>query len=272
MKKLPDKLAHLIRLRINDQYALNFERKKELKRISSMPRYTEAETMLLGKKILFPDSASFVFIYNELFTEGIYKFTNSNERPYIIDCGANIGLSVIYFKQLYPDAEIIAFEPDEKVFKALQYNVESFSLKNIQLIKKACWNEETTLQFYSEGADGGRAAMKSDAGNLINVDTTRLGKYLDRKVDFLKIDIEGAENEVIIDIKNQLPNVERIFVEYHSFVGKEQMLPEILAILKEAGFRLHISSPGLVSKSPFVKLNSYADMDNQLNIYAFRVN
>ena len=112
--------------------------------------------------------------------------------------------------------------------------------------------------------------MDSDTGKIIEVETIRLRDYLIRKVDFLKIDIEGAENEVIEDIKDLLHHVERIFVEFHSFNNKEQMLPEILAILKNAGFRLHISSPGLVSKNPFVKLNSYANMDNQLNIYGFR--
>jgi hypothetical protein len=48
------------------------------------------------------------------------------------------------------------------------------------------------------------------------------------------------------------------------------MLPELLAILKDAGFRLHISSPGLVSKNPFIHLKTYAEMDNQLNIYGYR--
>jgi FkbM family methyltransferase len=171
---------------------------------------------------------------------------------------------------LYPNSKIIGFEPDDKVFKALEQNIKSFNLSDVELIKKACWNEETTLKFYSEGADGGRVAKDFDKEQIIEVQTIGLRKFLDKKVDFLKIDIEGAEVEVLHDISDLLVNVEKIFVEYHSFVEKEQMLPEIFATLKGAGFRLHVSSPGLISLSPFLKLNTYADMDNQLNIYGFR--
>ena len=67
-----------------------------------------------------------------------------------------------------------------------------------------------------------------------------------------------------------LYNVDKIFVEYHSFVNGEQFLPEILTILKNADFRLHITAPGLISSHPFIKLRSHSNMDNQLNIFAFR--
>jgi hypothetical protein len=126
------------------------------------------------------------------------------------------------------------------------------------------------MSFWSEGSDGGRISFDSNTKNLINIETVRLREFLYKRVDFLKIDIEGAENEVLHDIHDLLHNVERLFVEFHSFVGREQMLPEILTILKRADFRLHISSPGLISKNPFIQLNTYANMDNQLNIYGFR--
>jgi hypothetical protein len=89
-------------------------------------------------------------------------------------------------------------------------------------------------------------------------------------VDFLKIDIEGAETKVLEDCADLLFNVDKLFVEYHSFIGMEQPLPEIFGILKNAGFRLHISAPGLTSNSPFIELRTYSNMDNQLNIYGIR--
>lgn len=274
---IPTKYKHKIKLYTNKSFKENERRKiiiqkkaeNEKLRIENLPRFTETEIDFLSKKIHIVDIASFKFIKKEIFDQQIYKFEANTQEPYIIDCGANIGLSIIYFKQLYPNAKIVGFEPDDRVFKALEYNIEAFNFSNIELIKKACWNEETTLKFYSEGADGGRVAMNLDTEQIIEVETIRLRKFLDRKVDFLKIDIEGAEVEVLHDISDLLVNVERIFVEYHSFVEKEQMLPEILAMLKDAGFRLHVSSPGLISLSPFLKLNTYAGMDNQLNIYGF---
>ena len=247
-----------------------FAANKEEERLKNLPRFVETETEFLNHKIKIVDNASYYSIKNELFGKEVYRFKSDNKQPYIIDCGANIGLSVIYFKQLFPNAEIVAFEPDRKVFEILKYNVHAFELSNVTLVNMACWNEETNLKFYSEGADAGRTAMAGDTDHIIEVRAIRLREFLNRPVDFLKIDIEGAEGKVLTDCADLLTNVERIFVEYHSFINAEQELPEILSILKEAGFRLHVSAPAVFSQKPFVELYTYAKMDNQLNIYGSR--
>jgi FkbM family methyltransferase len=242
----------------------------EIIRLQKLSRYTETTTNLLGNIMYVPDAASFLFIYDELFKKQIYKFSSNKTEIVIVDCGANIGLSIIYFKKLFPNAKIIAFEPDNKIFEILKKNIQSFNLLNVELHQKACWNAETTLPFYQEGADGGRHASDVVKENIIFVETVRLKNYLNRDIDFLKIDIEGAEFEVLNDSIDMLHNVKNIFIEFHSFVGQEQKLPEILNVLKIAGFRLHISAPGLVSTSPLFELQQYAGMDNQINIYGFR--
>lgn len=243
----------------------------ERRKIASLPRYTVDVINFLNKKLKIVDNASFLFIEKEVFHSNIYQFKTDSAIPFIIDCGANIGLSVIYFKQLYPQANLLAFEPDKKIFEALEFNCRSFNLTNVELQCKACWNSETTLEFLSEGADGGRTAqVQDDKENIVKVDTIRLRDYIDRPVDFLKIDIEGAEFTVLNDIADKLHYVHNLFVEYHSFIDKEQYLPEIITLLKNAGFRLYISSPGLCSVNPLMHLNTYAGMDGQLNIYACR--
>jgi len=242
----------------------------ETERLKKLPRFTETKTLLLEKKIRIADAASFLFIKDEVFKQEIYKFNTRNSTPYIIDCGANIGLSIIYFKRLFPDAIIVGFEPDEKIFEILKHNVNVFSFNNTTILKKACWNKETTLEFFSEGADAGRIAIESDKLNITVIPTVSIRKYLQKKVDFLKIDIEGADYEVLQDIKDLLGNVEKIFIEYHSFVGKQQMLSELLTILKEAEFRFIIHHIGTYSAKPFIEVSTYLEMDLQLNIYAYR--
>jgi FkbM family methyltransferase len=240
-------------------------------RIANLPRFTGTDINFLNKKIRIVDIASFNFIKKEIFDQQIYKFqATATEEPYIIDCGANIGLSIIYFKQLYPNAEIVGFEPDDKVFRALEQNIKSFNFSNVQLIQKACWNEETTLKFYSEGADGGRVAKDFDTDQIIDVQTIRLIKFLNRKVDFLKIDIEGAETKVLEDCTDLLCNVEKIFVEYHSYLGVEQSLEQLLRILKNAGFRYSIQQHGVVSQNPFITIDHQNQMDILLNISGYR--
>lgn len=84
------------------------------------------------------------------------------------------------------------------------------------------------------------------------------------------MDIEGSEYIVLEESKDYLKNVKNIFVEYHSFIGKVQYLAELLALFKNAGFRLNINVPGLASQTPFVSINTHSGMDMQLNIYGYR--
>lgn len=240
-----------------------------LKKLKNTPRYTPTFTTLLGHELELVDSASFLFMYREIFEQEIYKFKSRILEPFIIDCGANIGLSSIYFKQLYPNSNIIAFEPDIEVFKVLQENTRKLKLSKISIVNKAVWNSETMLEFMSEGADGGRVVQLEDKRRRYQVQTVRLRDYLNQTVDFLKLDIEGAETEVLQDCQDLLINVEHLFVEYHSFINQAQTLHIIVNILSEAGFRIHIHPP-ITSPQPFYHRNVYLGMDMQLNIFAFR--
>jgi FkbM family methyltransferase len=237
--------------------------------LEKIPRYTEAEVEILGKKIKIADVPSFLFMNNEIFRDGVYKFKAKNSRPYIIDCGANIGLSVIYFKNLYPEAEIIGFEPDPKIFSLLENNIKSFGFNNVKLLQKAILDKEAEADFLSEGADGGRLANQNEKNNTLKIKTARLRDYLDRPVDFLKIDVEGAETAVLQDCSDLLLNIQNLFVEYHSFADKPQELVKLLAILEKAGFRYYIQS-WLNPIQPFCNKVTYAGFDMQLNIFACR--
>ena len=265
-KCIPSWIKEQLKLLIQPDYVNYIQDKKK---IESLPRYVSAKIKFKGKNLVIVDVASYEFIRKELFEKEIYKFTADSQTPYIIDCGANIGLSIIYFKELFPLAEIVAFEPDAKVFNALSENMRSFGYTDVKLIERGLWDEETVLQFYSEGADGGRIATKEDI-NITEIKTEKLRPYLSKTVDLLKIDIEGAEIKVLNDCKDLLHIVKRIFVEYHSFIDRPQELSDLFEILFSAGFRVYVSSPGLSSINPFMKINSYNGMDMQLNIYAIK--
>lgn len=262
-------IKHILRHSLSEKYRLQYADKKEFDRLKSLPRYAATQTLCEGKKIKIPDAASFLFIQNEMFYKEIYRFRTLKEAPFIIDCGANIGLSILYFKKQYPNAKIIAFEPDPKIFEYLTHNIACFNYQDVKLYNNALWSEETFLNFDAEGADGGRIDVNKNA-DTVKVKTLKLSSFLDQPVDLLKIDIEGAEFEVLNECKTQLKNVERLFVEYHSFLNKEQDLDALLAIMKTAGFRYNIQHIGVFSKHPFESINNYAGMDLQLNIFAYR--
>lgn len=239
--------------------------------LKKQTRFVPGETEFDGLKIKYLDGPSFWFMFQEIFIKEIYKLPIFSHDPYFIDGGANIGLASIYLKKRYPSATILAFEPDKKVFSFLESNLKCLSNSaEILLIQNGLWKEETTLNFFSEGSDGGRIKNDSDSENIISISTVRLSNFIDRRVDFLKLDIEGAEFEVLKEIESKLNLVDRIFIEYHSFVGQEQVLPELITILKKAGYRLNINTPGLISNCPFNSIQKYNGMDMQLNIFAFK--
>lgn len=240
-------------------------------RLGKIPRYTPAETTLFNSKIRMVDTCTYLGGVQEVIEKDIYRFNTKKTTPIIIDCGANIGLSVIYFKKLYSDAIIEAFEPDPKIFQVLSWNIASFGFNNVILNEAAIWNENTVIEFQQEGGFSGRIPKKGDSANIIGVKAKRLKDVINKysNIDFLKIDIEGAEYEVLLDIQDDLGKVDNIFIEYHSHVSDPQTLHEILEILQKKGYRYHIQD-AFVREKPYVDKNTLLGMDLQLNIFGFR--
>ena len=225
---------------------------------------------LFGKLVYFYSPAEFLHGLHEIFISKIYD-QQFDKRPYIIDCGANIGLSIIYVKQRYPEAEILAFEPDEKNSDLLYRNINSFGYDNITIRKEAVWNENTILKFSNQGSMSSRIQYDNST-NFKEVKATRLRDLIDRTVDFLKIDIEGAEFTVLSDLGEKLNFVKNLFVEYHGHFAQNAELTKLFAIFSEHGFTYYIKEAAPVYDTPFSrKKNPQIDFDIQLNIFCFRL-
>ena len=226
---------------------------------------------LYGKTLYFYSPTELLHGLKEIFEEEIYKLSLPAE-PYIIDCGANIGLSIIYLKQQFPGAEIVAFEPDNTNFDLLSKNIHSFGYSNVTLRKEAVWTENTTLHFSNSGS------MSSKIETASNFDTqevkaTRLKDLLIKPIDFLKIDIEGAEYDVLTDIAADLHFVKNMFVEYHGSFRKNNQLTEMLGLIQKAGFSYYIKEAANVYTHPFfrdMRPDHPIPYDLQLNIFCFR--
>ena len=244
----------------------------ERERLLNYQPFTTGTAQFFKQEFTFSHGPSFIHSVDELFAEDIYKFNTSSEKPYIIDCGANIGLSLYYFKKLYPNSKILAFEPDDSIFAILEKNVSGFPNNgDIKLEKKAVWIENAQLEFFSEGALAG--SLVTDFGkknNIIKIEAVNFKEYLNQPVDFLKIDIEGAENKLIFDLKGKLGNVKNLFLEYHGIVGETQNLGEILNLIKEEGFEYYIRLANETIKYPFFNPNPKG-FNQQLNILCYRI-
>ena len=232
-------------------------------------RYTKRQVKFDGNEFTVADFQSFFWQYKQIYVDQCYKFESSSSQPIIIDCGANVGLSAFYFAQLFPSANIFAYEADVEIHKCLSSNVKQFP--SVQAIHKAVWINNDGVQFSTEGADGG-AVSKGNSTNTISVPSIALKDILAQhtQVDMLKIDIEGAEVEVVRSVKDDLRKCQNVFIEYHSFPNKEQHLHELLSILASNGFRYYVKEEVVSTQSYFVTKGNKGNMDMQINIFAYK--
>lgn len=224
---------------------------------------------LFGKPLYFHKAAELLHGLREIFIDKIYK-QKLSEDPYIIDCGANIGMSVIYMKELFPKARIIAFEPDETNFDLLTKNIKSFEYSGVTLRKQAVWIENTTLLFSNESSMGSKIET-ANSSNTKEVEAIRLKDLITENIDFLKIDIEGAENAVLNDISDRLHFVKNMFLEYHGTFEQNNELSKMINIVSNAGFNFYIKEAASIYDTPFDRVkNPNTCYDIQLNIFCFR--
>ena len=186
--------------------------------------YPKKIIKLMGYKFYFADFNQFYLLFREIFFSQRYYFETSFESPLIIDAGANIGVSALFFKHLYPSSRIICFEPNTESFELLKKNVESNSLKNVELHNVALADYEGTVRLYFDSGTGDMRASLYDytysyKSKLATMDVPckKLSRYMNSRIDLLKIDIEGSEGKVFLDINDKLHLVEEIIMEYHQF-------------------------------------------------------
>lgn len=223
-------------------------------------------------KLKYIDGPSFVSAYDEIFVNGIYKLPCGVASPYVIDAGANVGLASVYWTLQYPEVRGIAFEPDPTIFSILKENLQRCNSR-ILPVMAALGTSEGTCHFESQGADSGRIlTAEVETTGLhprLEVRQTRLSTYLVEPVDLLKIDIEGAELMVLREVRQALADVKRIFVESHAFKDERDVLPDVLALLRDAGFKLNMDVIASAFKG-FECVAPNKQIETNINIYGHR--
>ncbi|KAJ8121815.1 hypothetical protein ONZ43_g1827 [Nemania bipapillata] len=165
------------------------------------------------------------FIYKEIFEDGCYDVSNLPEAPFVIDAGANIGMFSLYMKHKFPRSKIIAFEPAPETYGLLRRNLELHNLADVEALPlglastastekltyfpnlpgNSTLKPEEKQQLYEMAVErnGREAANKRfDGAQKLDVKLERLSNILNShpsftQIDFLKIDVEGAELEVL---------------------------------------------------------------------------
>lgn len=217
-----------------------------------------------GLTIHYQDTASFFTAYKDIFDQRIYEFDAGRPDPYIIDGGASIGVSTLYFKSRFPQARIVCFEPDRTALTHLGQNITANRLSGVEVVRAGLAGDRGESLFLPDGADGGRildSALDTQQGEnaspVMKVPTVRLSDHVTCPVDLLKLNIEGFEWPVLreLEASGRLHHVRRMIVEYHGWPRGPQALGDILQLLSRNGFRYLVHdfdrTTNPASKPPF---------------------
>lgn len=154
-----------------------------------------------------------ILVYNE------YEFALSSFNPsFIIDAGANIGLSSLFFARKYPSASIVALEPEDNNYSMLKKNTIAYP--NIIPIHAGLWTKKCKLEIVSYDVDStGFMVREATSQTVQAISACSINDLLIQhsvtKLDMIKLDIEGAEREILTENNSWLEKTKIVIVELH---------------------------------------------------------
>jgi FkbM family methyltransferase len=194
--------------------------------------------------------------YQHVFESNQYAIKLDFEPKVVIDGGANIGLSSIFFARSFPNAAIVAIEPNAENFSLLKSNTAVFN--NIHCRQQAIWSKSGFVKIIDDTADKNSFQVSWTPEKIKNsIDATSLGELKKSMglttLDIVKLDIEGAEKEVFSQHTEEwLPYTRVLIIEMHDHLipGCSQ---SVFTAITKYDFRCEISWENLVFHNQAIK-------------------
>ena len=138
-----------------------------------------------------------------------------------MDCGANVGYTSVYFLERFPNATVLAVEPEDSNFEMLRRNVAPYGNRG-QALRAAICSRETGLKVVKGwwGREWATQVRECRVDENSDVNAISVGKLLERAgcehVDILKVDIEGSEAIVFAENYDEwIHRVKAFLIELH---------------------------------------------------------
>lgn len=181
--------------------------------VVSMPTWLPNHDVLIR-----PDEGGDRYVYDEVFRELCYAGPLGDPKV-IVDIGAHIGLTSAFFSLRYPEARIIAVEPEDANFEMLKR--QSALYPNITPVKAGIWNKDAWLRITNPEANSWSYIMEEvPEGKGVKAMTVDgiMGKFSLGHIDLLKMDIEGAEIPVLNDARGWIDRIGTFVIELHDYM------------------------------------------------------
>ncbi len=157
------------------------------------------------------------FIFEEVFLLDEYDLTTTHDPKLILDIGANVGYTSVYFAQRYPRARIIAVEPATANVEWLRNNTGSYP--SIKVVEAGIWSRRTRLTLVDANAKSSDFQLRECDAGEVGVEAVTVDDLFEMTqsdhADIIKIDIEGGEKELFTNNTDWLDKVDTIAIELH---------------------------------------------------------
>ncbi|NRA10929.1 MAG: FkbM family methyltransferase [Crocinitomicaceae bacterium] len=209
-----------------DAHSLKFSQKINNKEFKFDLKKVSSDADVFGQIILEEEYKSIVSLLKE-----------SNDQLNIIDCGANIGLTSLYLKAFYPNAKIVCLEPSEDTSNRMINNFSINGYDDINVLKKGLWSTCTKLKgddSFRDGLDWSFRLVPAKPDEDALFETTTVSDIIKdhamERIDFLKIDIEGGEEDVFSEKADLswLDVVDLIAIEIHDEFDCRERIESVL--------------------------------------------
>ena len=250
------KVLSLVKTRLRERSNQDLVTYRQLQlKLAGVPRYQPGIVTAGNWQLHYLDATSLLSAFDAVVVKRWNDFPCEKKNPVILDGGANIGISAIHYKKLFPDAVITSFEPDPRACDLLRRNLAANKIHDVEVVEKALWTSNGRTSFFSEGADANRVVREDDevkqlttltpSAEQCDVETVRLADYLAMtRFDLVKLDIESAEAEVIVDCGDTLRNVNNLVIEFHLTNSRPRDLARTLEALADQEFHVSVCSYG----------------------------
>lgn len=178
------------------------------------------------KDIFYTNQALYPVVAHFDFYQNFYKVKKDDV---VIDAGANMGhLSIFFSKMVGEGGKVYSFEPDKFNIQTLLNNVQLNSglPDNIVIQDKLLWNTNTHIDFEEAGTVGSSAVWFSGNNSVVKKEAVTIDSWVKEqrlsRLDFIKMDIEGAEIEALDGCVETLQSLRPNFAiaSYHIVNGE----------------------------------------------------
>jgi FkbM family methyltransferase len=234
IKKCPDWLFVPIS---NTYYALSLKEKVKIKKVNGKWLVQKGEIELLS-----PTPKFLGFGFKE-FEDKCERFFKIEKGDTTLDVGACIGDTTVPMAiKTGSTGKVIAVEPHPFNVEFLKLNLADFN--NVEIVNKAVWNEKGTVKFHVHKTPTGHSILEGEERDTsIEVPSDTLDNMFgDRKIDFAKIDVQGAEVQVLEGGDRFLETTRKLVVETHArFDVDKRTYPKVMEILKKYNYEIRFA-------------------------------